>query len=139
MDLKSIHVCRLSHHEKRIHETTLMSMPPPQSLISKTATFEILPTNFIYALKESTTKDNTEGVCPLLCTIPDSPRYKDGKKPVPRKNTNVSLAGYLTSVTRETGAQKALTHFNVQVESICLLGHLSVPNSVPTPKTTGEF
>ncbi|KAI0091062.1 hypothetical protein BDY19DRAFT_679904 [Irpex rosettiformis] len=70
---------------------------------------------------------------PVTGYFPDSPRYKHGKKPVPRERTITAFGGWLTGTTGRSEHMAPET-FRAQVESVAFLGHSA--QVVPHPFQT---
>jgi hypothetical protein len=102
----------------------------------KDATFEIHPRQYISALKEGPSNLDAMGTFPVACTIPDSPWYKGGKKPVPQSNTNMTVSGYLVSVQRDKEGDW-VNFFGINVESVDFFGQATVPSGPAS--TPGQY
>lgn len=104
---------------------------------TKTATFELTAAQFISALKEGPSELNPIGSFPAICTIHDSPRWKNSKKPVPRENSHVYVSGFLTSmkpgVSQSERSEPQTVSFGISVESVDFMGQLTVPAEAVTP------
>ncbi|KAJ7905214.1 hypothetical protein B0H13DRAFT_2334159 [Mycena leptocephala] len=72
-----------------------------------------------------------KSVLPVLCFIPDSPRYK-AKKPVPWAKRYISLGGYLAGVSASLEGETLQEHFRIEVENIAFLGTYTPLASTPS-------
>lgn len=91
--------------------------------------FDLDPAQYTSALKEFKATNPAVSVLPLHCVIPDSHRYKDGKKPIPHVGTMVSFEGYLFS--RMTSETWKTERFHIDIDRVNFMGRSSVPP--PTP------
>ncbi len=66
---------------------------------------------------------------PVLAVIPDSPKYRDGKKPMPTAGRIVSFGGVMTGV--QVDANEAQL-FIVEIASIAFLGKTTLQPKTPT-------
>jgi hypothetical protein len=68
-------------------------------------------------------------ITPVVCTIPDSPKYKNGK-PMLYNRRFVSVSGYLTSADfRNDRREDGIARFHVTVDHIVFLGQQPASNT----------
>lgn len=91
--------------------------------------FDLEPQQYTAAFKVQFKRDPSISTLPIACWIPDSPRYKNSKKPCPRASSNLSLEGHITEVVRTE--EGAALRFKVNVHSVSFMGRVSVPPKVP--------
>lgn len=88
------------------------------------ATFTITATQFVQQLREA-----NPGRVHTSIEIPDSGRFKNGKKPLPpNEGSNAAVVGHLTSVERSAPTMVA-ERFNLSMENVAYFprSHSSLP------------
>ncbi|KIK37582.1 hypothetical protein CY34DRAFT_15601 [Suillus luteus UH-Slu-Lm8-n1] len=105
---------------------------------ASTASFKIHPEQYVSLVKEAAGSTTTASIpavkvtaCPVLATIPDSPRYKFSKKPLPTNGRYIFMSGFLTKVERNN--EEHAVRFCIDVETIAFLG-----NSLIAPRAASR-
>lgn len=96
-----------------------------------TATFEVNPEQWVSTLKDVKSSLQTLPVFPVLATIQDSPRYTNGRKPIPGDRRYIFVSGCLTGVERNKDSTPM--KFRVDVESIAFLGTATIIHKADNP------
>ncbi|KAJ7926432.1 hypothetical protein B0H13DRAFT_1862264 [Mycena leptocephala] len=107
-----------------------------------TATFTAAPEQFTAAFadaKRAAEAAHTiplKSLFPLIACIPDSHRFKDGKKkPTPYANRYCGFSGYLAGVRGALEGEKMVDRFYIEVDTIAFLGNIvaAAPFAKSTP------
>jgi hypothetical protein len=69
--------------------------------------------------------DDLKPATTFLCHIPDSPKYKDCGKPLPRDKCFVSLYGFITGVDKS--GDGLVERFRIDVDNISFCGQYIQP------------
>lgn len=110
------------------HRPYLSITGPATNINSNDAVFTIDAFQYTSQLKD----DRKSSVLPVRAHIPDNPRYKDKKKPIPSKNSYVSVVGFLSRI--DISASGFAEQFHMDVDSITFLGR----QAITAPVENGE-
>ena len=108
------------------------------------ASFELNAAQFISALREGPSELGLISSFPTICTIHDSPHWKNAKKPIPRDNSHVYVSGYLTSFVKPSeslseGSEMWTQPFGISIESVDFMGQSTVPTDTVAPSPGMTF
>ncbi|KAI0658856.1 hypothetical protein C8Q70DRAFT_1114275 [Cubamyces menziesii] len=118
------------------HQLPVMIINGPTHDINRTAaTFKVNAAQYVQQLK-----DSNPGRLEVDVQIPDSGRFKNGKKPLPpTEGSNAAVTGVLSSVHRASGTMAA-ERFEVTLENVAYFprSHTSLPIHNPATPPSGS-
>ncbi|KAH9852236.1 hypothetical protein C2E23DRAFT_826465 [Lenzites betulinus] len=112
----------------------LIANGPSRNIQREQATFEMQATQFVQQLREA-----NPGSVAIHVEIPDTGRFKNGKKPLPSTDgSNAAVIGRLTSIERAPRVMAAEV-FCITLENVAYLprSHISLPVHNPTTPPAG--
>jgi len=129
----SINPCRRAY----VHVTG-----PAYQANTEAATFQVDAEQYIATVKDANDQrpkaNAIKPIFPTFCFIPDGPRWKNRKKPVPYNKRFVFVSGYLAGITSSLEKNVIQERFKIEVDNVAFLGTHVPPAEPSTPAVDGS-